>query len=475
MNSSHKLLNQLTVGFDSKKIKVRVTRMWDAINTNTGDVFALEMVLLDENDNHMVAIVPKNLVQRFRPQLLEGDVYILEKFRVTPRKQSWNVVHNEHNIYFTYTTLVKKLDGRMSSIKFHKFEFIDFNDLSSRCQVFTFLSGMTGESINVTLWGTTSNQFNDENILVSDQPLVLVISSVTVKQFRDKIVISIDITAPQTIEVLHPPKTREAIQQLMFKNRKFLSEIYQIMAGVQTEELVYTSKVTILKVDFNSQLHYKAYPKCQRKVTLEGSNFVCNACNQNVEYLKLRYMLKVLASDATGSAWFVIFDQEAERIIEHKLSFVLEEFNKEGFSNEIVSSIINKITWKPFVFQIKLNNYNLEQGSNRFTVTRWFHCDFERETNFMLSQIGGTNNQYQPEVFSSQIPISTPDDSNQEHFNTLHMNNSSEGSTKITEEGNPHKKICMRSDNEKSINADLHEQIEENVQTEEKSKQVPEE
>ncbi|XP_027122074.1 replication factor A protein 1-like [Coffea arabica] len=444
MNSSHKLLNQLTVGFDSKKIKVRVTRMWDAINTNTGDVFALEMVLLDENDNHMVAIVPKNLVQRFRPQLLEGDVYILEKFRVTPRKQSWNVVHNEHNIYFTYTTLVKKLDGRMSSIKFHKFEFIDFNDLSSRCQAFIFLSGMIGESINVTLWGTTSNQFNDETILVSDQPLVLVISSVTVKQFRgndinisetlivnillflfisilngphDKLLLSIDSTAPQTIEVLHPPKMREAIQQLMFKNRKFLSEIYQIMAGVQTEELVYTSKVTILKVDFNSQLHYKACPKCQKKVTLEGSNFVCNACNQNVEYPKLRYMLKVLASDATGSAWFVIFDQEAERIIEHKLSFVLEEFNK----------------------------------------------------------IGGTDNQYQPEVSSSQIPISTPDDFNQQHFNTLHMNHSSEGSTKITKEGNPHKKICMRSDNEKSINADLHGQIEENVQTEEKSKQVPEE
>ncbi|XP_071924918.1 uncharacterized protein [Coffea arabica] len=61
MNSSHKLLNQLTVGFDSKKIKVRVTRMWDAINTNTGDVFALEMVLLDEDDNHMVAIVPKKM------------------------------------------------------------------------------------------------------------------------------------------------------------------------------------------------------------------------------------------------------------------------------------------------------------------------------------------------------------------------------------------------------------------------------
>ena len=42
----------------------------------------------------------------------------------------------------------------------------------------------SGESINVTLWGTTSNQFDDETILVSDQPLVLVISSVTVKQFR---------------------------------------------------------------------------------------------------------------------------------------------------------------------------------------------------------------------------------------------------------------------------------------------------
>ena len=39
-------------------------------------------------------------------------------------------------------------------------------------------------------------------------------------------------------------------------------------------------------------------------------------------------MLKVLAIDATGSTWFVIFDQEDERVIEHELSFVLEEFNK---------------------------------------------------------------------------------------------------------------------------------------------------
>ncbi|XP_027152127.1 replication protein A 70 kDa DNA-binding subunit D-like [Coffea eugenioides] len=172
---------------------------------------------------------------------------------------------------------------------------------------------------------------------------------------------------------------------------EFISQLPSMVQEVKvddpaTSELVYTSKVTILKVDFNSQLHYKACPKCQRKVTFEGSNFVCNACNQNVEYPKLRYMLKVLVSDATGSAWFVIFDQEAERIIEHKLSFVLEEFNK----------------------------------------------------------IGGTDNQYQPEASSSQIPISITDDSNQQHFNTLHMNHSSEGSTKTTEEGNPHKKICMR-------------------------------
>ena len=52
-------------------------------------------------------------------------------------------------------------------------------------------------------------------------------------------------------------------------------------------------------------------------------------------------MLKVLASDATGSAWFVIFDQEAERIIEHKLSFVLDEFNKVNLYL-IFKNIFNK-------------------------------------------------------------------------------------------------------------------------------------
>ena len=39
-------------------------------------------------------------------------------------------------------------------------------------------------------------------------------------------------------------------------------------------------------------------------------------------------MLKVLASDETGGTWFVLFDKEVEKVIEHDLQIVIESYVK---------------------------------------------------------------------------------------------------------------------------------------------------
>ncbi|KAL3516461.1 hypothetical protein ACH5RR_023363 [Cinchona calisaya] len=154
VTSNYKFLNLLSAAHDCKKIKIRVMRMWDAININTGDIIALEMVLLDEN-----------------------------------------------------------VDGDINSINAHNFEFLEFNDVPSRFQVFTYLldvvgvlskmgpvqevsrvcgsikerdiqiTNKSGEHMEVTLWGSVASQISDDTITESTQSSVLMISTLIVKEF----------------------------------------------------------------------------------------------------------------------------------------------------------------------------------------------------------------------------------------------------------------------------------------------------
>ncbi|KAI5654134.1 hypothetical protein M9H77_31321 [Catharanthus roseus] len=75
-----------------KKIKVRVTRMWDAMNTVTGKLISLEMVLLDE-----------------------------------------------------HVTVVRSINTVITGIKVHKFEFVKFKDITSRFQDDIYTTDVIGK------------------------------------------------------------------------------------------------------------------------------------------------------------------------------------------------------------------------------------------------------------------------------------------------------------------------------------------
>ncbi|KAK4420430.1 hypothetical protein Salat_1993300 [Sesamum alatum] len=131
MSLGYNYVEQLSPERDGWKIKVRVTRMWAAINCNNGDLFSLDMILLDEHDDHIHASVHKNQAAKYRRQMHEGGIYLIQNFRVCPGKRQYRPVHRDYMISFTYVTSVKCVNGDDDKFNKHKFDFIPYQDVPS--------------------------------------------------------------------------------------------------------------------------------------------------------------------------------------------------------------------------------------------------------------------------------------------------------------------------------------------------------
>ncbi|KAK4433424.1 hypothetical protein Salat_1104700 [Sesamum alatum] len=131
MSLAYNFVEQLSPERDGWKIKVRVTRMWDAINCNNRDLFSLDMILLDEHDDHIHASVHKNQAGKYRRQMHEGRIYLIQNFRVCPGKRQYRPVHRDYMISFTYVTFVKCVNGEDDKFNKHKCDFILYQDAPS--------------------------------------------------------------------------------------------------------------------------------------------------------------------------------------------------------------------------------------------------------------------------------------------------------------------------------------------------------
>ncbi|XP_020272658.1 uncharacterized protein LOC109847832 [Asparagus officinalis] len=63
-------------------IKARVTRLWENINPISKQVYGLQLILIDENDNDVQGNIKATEISRFRPMIEEGRIHILSKFKV---------------------------------------------------------------------------------------------------------------------------------------------------------------------------------------------------------------------------------------------------------------------------------------------------------------------------------------------------------------------------------------------------------
>ncbi|XP_075658745.1 TMV resistance protein N-like [Castanea sativa] len=144
MKGDYGLLHELNGNKENWKIKARVTRLWDVYNLKNKDFMSLDMVLLDEQGNHIHARIKDAFVHQFRESLQVGNIYYIKNFGVIPYQNDYKIVTNEHMIKFYATTIVEPAGLDHPSIPKYKFEFVPFEHLSGRCDKNVHLTDVIG-------------------------------------------------------------------------------------------------------------------------------------------------------------------------------------------------------------------------------------------------------------------------------------------------------------------------------------------
>ena len=84
-------------------------------------------------------------------------------------------------------------------------------------------------------------------------------------------------------------------------------------------------------------------------------------------------------SHIIGNETFVAFDKEAEKLFNVSASLLLQK--QEWFNFEVPPAIQN-LCGKEFVFKIKLNEYNLKEGLENYSISKSLTPDYDLEKDY---------------------------------------------------------------------------------------------
>ncbi|PHT68055.1 hypothetical protein T459_27542 [Capsicum annuum] len=101
-------------------------------------------------------------------------------------------------------------------------------------------------------------------------------------------------------------------------------------------------------------------------------------------FYKHRYKIHIQMKDNTDKTTFVLFNDVAEKFLDtpaHKL------FNKiSSLDNNDVPAHIQSLYGKDFIFNLKLNSYNLKKGLENFTISTFWIPDENLELGYKLKE-----------------------------------------------------------------------------------------
>ncbi|KAK4588160.1 hypothetical protein RGQ29_019237 [Quercus rubra] len=269
----YSLLNQLCIDKHKEnwKVKIRISRMWNAINSKNNDIISLDMILIDEQNNSIHAIIRNNIAKKLKPLLQEGKFYELSYFQVVDGNALYRPIDNDIKIMFTLKTGTKEIKEIDVDIPRHKFEFVDYNKIHERVNKHVQLSDIIANVIGVG---------------PIEQPCI------------------------------------------------------------------------------------------------KGSN----VSMRNINVMTIEYRIQLKVEDSSGMATFILFDSEAEKLLNISAKDLLNKSLEEP--DEVILPVqIENLKGKQFVFQIQLNNYNFNYGWEIFTIKKLFDSFEETDKAIQLDKM----------------------------------------------------------------------------------------
>ncbi|KAL1823138.1 hypothetical protein ACET3Z_009916 [Daucus carota] len=421
------ILTALQRKTDTQRIQLRVGRIWEAINRNNKTVLHTNVEFMDQQGDHILAIIRNNQRTLIMPQLKEQSVYDISNFKIVPGPSTYRSVDMDMAINFFYKTTIQEAEDN-NSIPHYKFELQPFHrvkDLVGRVKNLIGLLSTSNkhlldmlsyarclslkqntspriclffrnEKIIVTLWEERAYQFQAGLDNRGQSPLFVVITGLLAKKFSDKASLSSTDATKTFFNIeyeplndlkkslsdssgsngarLLPPATvhfvatdEKDVQQIHIKD---VLEM-KIPSGKDQVRCLYTATITEI-LDGNGWL-YNCCSICARAVHPTEGKYYCNACNDTNFTVSQRYRVVARIKDDTGTTTVTLFNKEAEQLIGVPIQKIITEMGEASHMDKIPAPVANLIG-KLCAFQIKINNYNITHGCEEYTVTRVSEC-----------------------------------------------------------------------------------------------------
>ncbi|VAH05642.1 unnamed protein product [Triticum turgidum subsp. durum] len=307
---------------DSWKVKVRVIRLWDAINLNNNELISLDMILLDEQGTMIHAKVIKHMVNKFRPliqEVISVGIYRDQKVNIRLWGDKVDQIDEDSmgRVVIVTSTTVRKLKGATKV-------YIDL-DIPETAELQT--------------------RYCLEDDIIEE-------------------------TGPEA-------HLQGTIQEQMLYNRKTLREITEIAYESEKQEKFYTAEATIKSIDTSDEWYYIGCGKCNKKLQKEGNHFYCPKCEKEPEKTCPRYKLKLEICDHTATTTCTMFETEAKKLIKQSARFLID---RDDCDIHEQAEKFQKICGQRLIFQFRQNDYNFKYGYQDYTLHRIFFMDSEEDS-----------------------------------------------------------------------------------------------
>ncbi|GAU39036.1 hypothetical protein TSUD_59920 [Trifolium subterraneum] len=317
MDPTFDALSSVVVGRDSWRFKVRVVRMWTVSSfLKLDQVNSIEMVLIDDKGVKIHATVRRQLLYLFQNKFVEGQVYKMSYFSVTPSVGGYRTTTHPYKLLFQMKTKVLSYDSAVIPLYG-----LSLSSVSEVCSHVVDYDNLVG--------GLELNG-------IECSPVVPVLGPRVRPSMEDEFL------------RLYPKKT---ISQLLDLPEDGTFVVSAIVDGlVDGEDWWYPSC------------------KCHRSVTPDSGAYYCKGCDKHVFHMLPRYKVKLMVSDSTASAVFVVFYGDVQYLI-HKQCYELVSASKAENAG-FYPSEISLLAGVKMLFKIEISPAGFPQFDGTFRVKR---------------------------------------------------------------------------------------------------------
>ncbi|KAK1383678.1 hypothetical protein POM88_021413 [Heracleum sosnowskyi] len=435
--SQYTMLSALTPHSETTSLLVRVGRVWQPISRNNNVVLHTNVVLIDEQENHMMAIIGKNEDDTLKPILTENGVCRISNIKIVPGPKLYRTVDRDLAINFLYMTKIENIPdtGVIPRYKFELQPFdkvislvgdirtlIDVLGMVSSCgelektsnateKMDLVLNNVRKEAMVVTLWEDKATQILKLLTASKDGPVFVVITGLLPNKFSaaaslsstvaTRCYVNIDyaplnalkdaLTGSNNVnqQSLSPPVTDridssdgDTVQELPITSiRKTL-----IPEGTQVVHCMCRAKIVAILED--NGWYYNCCPTCFRALGDLDGKFYCLACDEETPTLAQRFRIVVQIEDRSGSTTVTLLNKEAQQLVGVPLLKILA---KQEYHLATIPRVVNNIIGEVCAFHLEITPYNIIQGCKDYTVTRVSDLTGVGSETNILSDSGGSH------------------------------------------------------------------------------------